>query len=826
MVNIPHTWNAEDAFDETPGYRRGIGWYKKSIWVSEDQSDKQHYLYFNGANQETDVWVNGRAIGNHKGGYTAFTFNVTDYLKFDAYNTVLVKVDNSHNIDIPPLDADFTFYGGIYRPVEWIALPAQHFSKKDYASDGFYVNYDTISEQRAILSINVLIDNFDQNNARNTLHLTLYDGSKKEIIRQTEKLRLKGKGNLARTIVLPAVKHAILWTPENPYLYKLKLTLSDKNGTVLEEKWANIAFKWASVSGQKGFFLNGKPYKLIGVNRHQDFKGLGNAVPVSIQANDLYTMKEMGANFLRFAHYPQAKELYSLCDELGILTWSEVPIVNLITPSADFTANSLNMQMEHIKQYYNYPSLVMIGYMNEIFLKMTFDNKTSEKDKAFLKEKSVELARKLEDLTRKEAPNHITVMALHEGTLYNETGISDIPMLIGWNLYHGWYGGEIYDLGKFLDDQHSKYPNRPLLLSEYGPGADVRITTENPKIFDFSLDYQFLLHQGYYQQIMDREYMTGMAAWNYADFGSEFRGDAIPHVNQKGLLKFDRTPKDIYYWYKAVRNKNEPTLYIAAEYLKKLPLVQTNTYPVQIYTNQHEVKLFLNDSLLATASPKNGYFTVDVPVKTGKNILRGEANGVIDIKTIDVDIIDHLKNVERIGINTGAHFRFADFENNITWLADRPYSTGLFGHKNGEVFNKNKSRNQGVDYKVKGSTSEPLYQTMLENCTEYQIDVPEGDYKVSLFFLEPEIKSENQLVYNLSDGPQDGNTENGRSFDIVINGTVVAQKFNPARSYPKFYGIKKTYFASSVNNSGINLQLRPISGKPVISGILIEKKMP
>lgn len=826
MVNIPHTWNARDAFDEIPGYRRGTGWYQKKIRIPESRSGLQHYLYFNGANQATEVWVNGKKVGNHKGGYTAFTFNVTKQLKFGAFNTILVKVDNSHNPDIPPLDADFTFYGGIYRSVWWYALPAQHFSKRDYASDGFYVNYDTVNTSQAQLSVSVLLDNFDSKKSKNRLQFALYPPSGEAIFQETEKINIPKAGSAVKTFQMPVVKKPMLWTPENPTLYRLKISLLDNEKGILEEKWANIAFKWVSISGATGFLLNGRPYKLIGVNRHQDFKNLGNAVPVSVQAEDIYTMKAMGANFLRFAHYPQAQELYSLCDELGILTWSEIPVINLITPSEDYTDNSMNMQLEHIKQYYNYPSMVMIGYMNEIFLKLNYDNKTPKEKKETLKKETVILAKKLEALTRKEAPNHITVMALHGSETYNETGIADIPMLIGWNLYFGWYGGKIFDLGSFLDDQHARYPNRPLLISEYGPGADVRISTADPKIFDFSTDYQFQLHSGYYQQVMERDYMAGMAAWNYADFGSEFRGDAIPHVNQKGLLQFDRTPKDIYYWYKAVRNTSEPTLYIAAEYLKKLPLVEDNEYPVQVYTNRPHVEFFLNDSLLATASPKTGYFTVNVPFKHGKNILRAEADGLLDIKTVDASILRDLKNMDRIGINVGSHFRFADFENNITWLADRPYSKGLFGHKNGEVYNRNKSRHQGVDYKVKGSTSEPLYQTMLKNCTEYQLDMPGGQYKVSLFFLEPEIKNQDQLVYNLSDGTEKETSGGARVFDIAINGKVVTSSFDLVRSYPKFYGIKKTYFVNVDDQNGININLRPVSGEPVLSGILVERKLP
>jgi len=819
-VNIPHTWNAKDAFDDEAGYRRGLGFYEKQIFVSSKEKEQIFYLKFNAVNQEATVYVNGKKITNHKGGYTAFNVEITSFLKFDAYNLIEVEVDNSHNVDIPPLDADFTFYGGIYRDVELIKVPKQHFSLKDFASDGFYVNYYNVSNERAGVKVKVLIDNFeDKTNTYLELKIFGADGN---IIREEHQgLKLKGHETKTVEVTFSEIKNPKLWSPDNPYLYKLQLTLSDKNGTVLDQKQSNLGFRWTTVDAEKGFFLNGKPIKLIGVNRHQDYKNYGNAVPIELQKRDIHLIKNMGANVIRFAHYPHARELYELCDKLGILVWTEIPIVNKVTDSETFFEVSNTMQNEHIKQYYNYPSVVMFGYMNEIFLRLAFDRKSTEEEKESLKTTTLKLANQLENLTRSLAPNHITVMACHLNEVYNETGIADLPMLLGWNLYFGWYDAQIEDLGKFLDDQYQRYPKRSMLLSEYGPGADVRIFTKTPKKFDFSTNYQAKLHQSYYKQITDRPFMTGMTAWNFADFGSEFRGDAIPHVNQKGLVQYDRTPKDIYYWYKSVLDEDAPFIHISTDNLKGLTLFEEDAFPVQIYSNQNEVNVSLNGNNLGDFKVENGFVSIEIPFTNGNNSIAVSTESISEEKTINVNRIDafDFKNFKRFGINLGAHFNFYDEERDITFVPDQAYKKGWFGYKDGSAFGMTKDKNQGLPHNIKNTDAEPLFQTLLEDCAEYQLDVPEGNYNVKLYFVEPQIKS-TENIYNLSEQSSESN-KTQRIFDVYINDTLIEKELNLAQAYPEKYGV--TLQANIQTKKGLTLKLNAIEGLPVISGILIEK---
>ncbi|MEZ4793790.1 MAG: glycoside hydrolase family 2 TIM barrel-domain containing protein [Gelidibacter sp.] len=825
-VNIPHTWNEEDAFDDEKGYYRGIGWYQKQLFVSDQKKDLVHYLHFKGVNQETDVYVNGNFVGNHKGGYAAFNFNISKWLKFNDYNLIEVKVDNSHNDNIPPLDADFTFYGGIYRDVALISLPKQHISLNDFASEGFYIDYYNVSNEKGGVEVTVLVDNFDKKSVSNKLLLTITDSNGNTLQTQTKNLKVGSNSSEKFKIKFPEINNPKLWSPENPYLYGLKLVLTDSKGAFLDEKSSHIAFRWVSVDSNKGFFLNGKPFKMIGVNRHQDFQGYGNAVPMYLQEKDIHLIKDMGANVIRFAHYPHSQELYRLCDELGLLVWSEIPIVNKVTNTPEFFGNSMNMQEEHLKQYYNFPSVVMFGYMNEIFLRLAFDNKSSEKEKEDAKVYTYELAKQLEDFTRIHAPNRLTVMALHFNELYNDTKIADLSMLVGWNLYFGWYHDTIKDLGVFLDEQHQRFPNRSIMVSEYGPGADVRISTNTPKKYDYSQEYQLMLHKGYYEQVQARDFVAGMTAWNFADFGSEFRGDAIPHVNQKGLLQYNREPKEVYYWYRSVLDRSKPFVHIALSDKQLLNLVDETSHPVSMFSNQKEGTVFLNGELLKNLQFENGLAMMDIPFVDGLNELKLITDSVETVKSIQVHKINNLKsaNFKRFGINIGSHFNFYDEANQMTFVADRTYSQGLFGRMDGEVFNLNEDNHQGIPYDIRNTTSDPLYQTMLEGCTTYKVDVPDGNYKITLYFVEPQLKSQVDIIYNLN-APKKSPVENTkqRIFDIVLNNELVESQFNMAKAYPEKYGITIEAIVTVKDNNGLIINLKPMEGKTVISGVLIEK---
>ncbi|MBT8319066.1 MAG: glycoside hydrolase family 2, partial [Gramella sp.] len=537
IVNVPHSWNAKDAFNEG-AYFRGKGAYTKQLFIPENWKDKAVFLKFEGANQVTRAYVNDQLVGEHTGGYTSFIFEVTKNLKFGETNQLRIVVDNTHDQNIPPLEADFNFYGGIYRDIQLIVTGKSHFKLEGPEAGNLLIKTPEVNKDLAKVKFEGNIVSAKQNLE---LQIRIKDPSGKQFSEYNQTLKSEDFS------INFEIENPELWSPEDPKLYQLRASLVDADsGEILDTYNSKFGCRWFEADPEKGFILNGKPIKLIGANRHQDFENMGNAVPNSIHRKDYQMIKEMGANFIRTAHYPQDPDVYRICDELGLLVWTEVPVINDVTDTEAYHQNAINMQKEQILQLYNHPSIVFWGIMNEIFIRLVFTRDMPEADQKAKIKTSLELAEKLEAATKELDTTRLSVMALHENDIYNTSGIADIPDVIGWNLYFGWYTPGLENLGKFLDEQHRKYPNRPLLISEYGPGSDSRIQTNDPKPWDFSEAYQLKSHVSYLNQVIERDYMLGMAAWNFADFGSSGRQDSRPYINQKGLVNFNREPKDVY----------------------------------------------------------------------------------------------------------------------------------------------------------------------------------------------------------------------------------------------------------------------------------------
>lgn len=744
-IEIPHTWNTFDAFDDEPGYWRGKGYYTTEVTISN--ISKLYFLHFNGVNQHSKVWVNNLYVGEHKGGYTAFDLEISKYLILGK-NSVTVEVDNSHNETIPPLDADFTFYGGIYRSVYLIEENPVHFEKINGADA---VKIDALLEDnwQGKLEINGIVFNKDENSIKYKIRLDLRDSNNKLITSIEENIDKDFK-------LLLNVKDPFLWSPTNPNLYSIELNLLDIDGNYLDAYKHKIGFRKFETS-TNGFFLNGNSLKLIGVNRHQDWDKLSNAVPIKSQFQDLVMIKEMGCNFLRLAHYPQDKAIYKAADSLGLILWSEIPVVNKVPVNEDYVEykeNSIQMQNEHIAQNYNHPSLIFIGYMNEIFLRMVFD-KNDEETRRKIIENSLDLATQLENLTRKEAPNHTTVMALHGNQIYNDTGIANIPMVIGWNLYYGWYEGDTYDLGGFLDKEFEKYPNRPLIISEYGVGADQRLHNSNPKKFDFSEEYQFEYHPGYYNQIMERRFVVGMSAWNFADFGSEFRGDAMPHINQKGLVNFNREPKNIYYWYKTILKPEER----ASCFFKGLS-DHINDSPIKeiIIISNQDIFLKVNKKERKLVKPVNGIIKLNVELKAGENTLRlfDNSEKLLDTRIINYHKPDFSKsNILAISFGTESYFMDS---NKQVWIPSKE----VINLKIEGLFKVQKSSTN-----IRNTFEDPIYQSSINNVKKIQLVIPKGMYRVTVLIAE--LNKDQSQIYELGKN-QNSNNQNKSNNNIVING--------------------------------------------------------
>ncbi|MEO6914917.1 MAG: sugar-binding domain-containing protein, partial [Chitinophagaceae bacterium] len=321
-ISLPHTWNAIDVMDDEPGYYRGVGWYKKKLYINPSWKGKDVSVYFEGASQVAEVFINGRSVGHHIGGYTFFSFNVSRYLNFDnnSVNEIAVRVDNSYNEDIPPLTADFTFYGGIYRDVYLIAANPVHFDVDNYATNGIFISTPLVTAEKASIEVKGALVNTSSLTRKLLLTTTITDNSGNKVILKQSELTPSALQKIAFTESFKNIDRPHLWSPEKPYLYTVVCTLTDAaTKQQLDEISNPLGFRWFEFTADKGFFLNGKSYKLIGASRHQDFKDLGNALPDALHVRDVTLLKEMGGNFLRVAHYPQDPAVLQTCDRLGIL---------------------------------------------------------------------------------------------------------------------------------------------------------------------------------------------------------------------------------------------------------------------------------------------------------------------------------------------------------------------------------------------------------------------------------------------------------------------------------------------------------------------------
>ncbi|MDX1542881.1 MAG: glycoside hydrolase family 2 TIM barrel-domain containing protein [Christiangramia sp.] len=815
-VNIPHTWNSKDAFNEGP-YYRGKGTYQKQLYIPQNWNEGSVFLKFEGANQHTKVYINDAFIGEHTGGYTAFIFELSQNLKFGETNQVRIEVDNSHNQDIPPLEADFNFYGGIYRDLELIVTGKDHFKLEGEAAGTMQVHTPAVSEELAEVNFSGEISR--SNNKDLILEIEITDPDGKVVKTLAPEL----EPNQSEFSVDFEIENPLLWSPDHPHLYKIESNLKDHNsGEILDSYFTGFGCRWFKADPDKGFILNGKPIKLIGANRHQDFENMGNAVPNEIHRKDYQMIKDMGSNFIRTAHYPQDPDVYRICDEIGLLVWTEVPVINDVTDSEAYHENAVNMQKEQILQLYNHPSIVFWGIMNEIFIRLVFTGDMSEADKNAKIKTSVELAKKLEAATKKLDTSRLSVMALHENELYNTSKIADIPDVIGWNLYFGWYTQGLENLGKFLDEQHRRYPERPLLISEYGPGSDSRVQTNDPKPWDFSEAYQLKSHVSYLNQVMERDYMLGMAAWNFADFGSSGRQDSRPYINQKGLVNFNREPKDIYYYYKA-RLINEDFVYIAGNNFTTRYINQNENVKLKVFSNSENVRLIVNDSIEKESPVRDNIAEFELDLEEGKHSIKAISGKVNHHRNIEVKFRNNLiENIdtEPIRINVGSHSDFIDEETGSIWISDQAYSENSFGYSGGEVYQQSKSKFQGTASNIQVTTKEPLFQTMREGLETYRFDVPEGNYRITLLMAEPNRKASTENIYNLGSDKKDTSDEI-RSFDILINGYLVEKNLNLAGDYGILQAVELSY---EINTEGsINIQFEPQQGKSILSGISLEK---
>lgn len=582
-VDLPHTWNAQDALSGKIDYKRGIGNYEKKLFVRSEWRGKRLFIRFEGVNNVADVFINHRHIGEHRGGYGAFIFEITGKVEYGKENAILVRVNNGEQLDIMPLVGDFNIYGGIYRDVHLLITDGTCISPLDYASPGVRLIQDSVSHKYAKVRALVELSNGNTTNQEVELNIRLLDG-KKVVKEEIKQVTLPAISTIQQELVFE-INQPHLWNGrQDPFLYQAEISLS-RGGKIVDCITQPLGLRFYRIDPDKGFFLNGKHLPLHGVCRHQDRSEVGNALRTQHHDEDVALMLEMGVNAVRLAHYPQATYFYDLMDKNGIIVWAEIPFVGPggyndkgFVDLPAFRANGKEQLKELIRQHYNHPSICVWGLFNE--LTEFGDN-------------PVEYIKELNMLAHQEDATRSTTSAS------NQMGdLNFITDAIAWNRYDGWYGGTPADLGKWLDSMHKKHPEICIAISEYGAGASIyhqqdSLTKTIPTSWWHPENWQTYYHIENWKVIFSRPYVWGSFVWNMFDFGAAHRteGDR-PGINDKGLVTFDRkVRKDAFYFYKANWNREEPMLYLAG---KRNIVRSQRLQTITAFTNQFEAELFVN----------------------------------------------------------------------------------------------------------------------------------------------------------------------------------------------------------------------------------------
>ena len=590
-VTLPHTWNAEDGQDGGNDYHRGTCWYVRTL-TAEELAGPQVFLEINGAAMRAAVYLNGQLLATHDGGYATFRVDLTSVLKEDC-NVLAISVNNEDNDVVYPQKADFTFYGGLYRAVRLISVPEEHFELLNDGTPGIKVTpVVDLAAKKATVTVE-----------------TWHNAPSVEITVNDETKTVENAATFE-------IEDVHLWDGlDDPFLYTATAVLP--SGDQVSTQFGCRVF---SIDPEKGFFLNGRSYPLRGVSRHQDHKGKGNALSLEDHKEDMAIIRELGANTLRLAHYQHAQEFYDLCDENGLVVWAEIPYITKHMPNG--RQNTLDQMRELITQCYNHPCIAVWGLSNEI-------TAASAVDEDLLKNH-----RLLNDLCHKMDPTRPTTMA-DVFMLEIDSPILEIPDINSYNLYFGWYLGDLAQNDEFFDSYHAKYPERVIGFSEYGADANPAFHSSHPEKGDYTEDYQALYHEHMLRMIEARPYLWATHVWNLFDFAADGRDEGGKHgENQKGLVTFDRLlRKDAFYLYKAAWNKTEAFVHLCGKrYVNRCE----ETTEIKVYSNQPQVSLYVDDTLVGTQEG-NTIFRFEIPL-VGEHRIRacaGDESDEMIIRRVD-----------------------------------------------------------------------------------------------------------------------------------------------------------------------------------------------
>ena len=598
FVNLPHTWNAIDGTDGGADYYRGFGYYAKKIVKSELPESDRYYLEIRGANSSADVYLDGKALAHHDGGYSTWRVDLTNDLKDESL--LVIAVDNAPNERVYPQTADFTFYGGLYRDVNIICVNETHFDLDYYGAPGIKVT-PIIDGDNANVEIEVYVTN---GKLGQDIHYTVTDA----------------EGNSVYDVVTNDTK--VNFTIENvhkwhgrrdPYLYRAQAVLVE-DGNEIDKIFTRFGCRSYKIDPDNGFILNGEEYPLRGVSRHQDRLGIGNALLPEHHKEDIDFIMEVGATTIRLAHYQHDQYFYDLCDEKGLVIWAEIPYISRHMP--DGRENTISQMTELVAQNYNHASIVVWGLSNEI----TISGSTED---------LLENHKILNDLCHTMDKTRLTTIAAVSMCKIDDPYLQ-IPDVVSYNHYFGWYGGETSMNGPWFDKFHATHPTIPIGCSEYGCEA-LNWHTSDPRQGDYTEEYQSYYHEELIKQLFSRKFMWATHVWNMFDFGADARAEGGENgQNHKGLMTMDRKyKKDSFYAYKAWLSDEKFVHITSKRYVDRVEDVTK----VTVYSNMPEVELFANGVSLGKKTAEDHFFRFEVP-NVGETTLKAVAGEYTDESVI------------------------------------------------------------------------------------------------------------------------------------------------------------------------------------------------
>jgi len=652
-VTVPHTWNAKDGQDGG-SYYRGPGWYQRQLNIEDAPAEHRYFLRFHAVGTVADIYIDQHKVATHSGGYTAFATEITPWVSEAGSYDLRVRADNTDGDTVAPLSGDFTVQGGMHRPVDLLIKYPVCISPLDYASPGVYLFQENVSEAKADLRVRVLVDNGTKQPQKTHTIISIMDDQGKEVAKKTIRTRVAaGKVEPAESVVSVTKPH--LWGGvKDPYLYTLKIELY-AGETKVDQYVKKTGFRYLHIDAEKGFFLNGKSYPLHGVNMHFDREKIGSALTKADIDEAFERITEVGANTLRLAHYPHADYSYEKCDELGILAWSEIPLVNEVKNSPEFNAISRGQLLDMVKQLGNHCSIFCWSICNEIFQAKTDD--------------PFDLLNELNALCKKTDPTRYTTLA----TNHNRKDLIDITDLFAINIYPGWYGSNPFDMKGALRGYNDKGGKRGVGVSEYGAGGAIEHQDQTLKVVPpggkwHPEQWQAYLHEVQYRDIVENPACWGSYVWPMFDFSSDGRNEgAQPGVNDKGLMTHDyKTRKDSFYFYQANWSE-KPMLHLTSK--RHLIRNQQETL-VKIYSNCSKVELFVNGHSVGTLQPNDLHIALweKIELMEGENqiLVKATADGKIltdeivwtfDPQALSLETINNRRNEISEGL-----FRTSDAE--------------------------------------------------------------------------------------------------------------------------------------------------------------------